>query len=118
MGNPESMDQEVFDRASEAFAKALVGTWVMGLPKNHPQYDPSKLPENPMEVRFTASNTGYLGVEDHQASFVYSVKGKVITLHYGGADTDPQQMPFSLLSADMISLNMDGENIIFARKGK
>lgn len=113
-----NMDQEVFDRATSAFAKALIGTWVMGLPKNHPQYDPSKLPENPMEFRFTAANTGYMGFENQQSVFVYSVSGKVITLNYEGVEGDPQSMPFSLLSEDMISLHINGTNVIFARKGK
>ena len=116
LGKPKSMDQEVFDRATKAFAKVLVGTWVVGVPKTHPEYDPTKVLENPLEYQFTADNTGYLDMGVKKFVFIYSVSGKVITLNIEGED--PEEMKFTLFSEDMISLEMDGRNIVFARKGK
>ena len=43
--------------------------------------------------------------------------GKVITLNIEGTK-DPKEMKFSLLAEDMISLEIEGTNMIFARKGK
>ena len=117
VGKPKSMDQLVFDTATKAFAKVLVGTWVVGLPKSHPQYDPSKVSKDTMEYEFTAENTGYMSVGNMKSIFVYSVSGKVITLNLEGAK-EPLEVKFSLLSEDMISLEMQGSNMIFARKGK
>ena len=119
LGETNSVKQEVLAKASSAFAKALVGTWVAGLPKSHPQYDPSNVSPEPLEYEFTAENTGSLGIGTQKAAFAYSVTGKVITLVME-AEGQTEQMGFSLYSEDMISLGIgkDGANVIFARKGK
>ena len=116
VGKPNSMDQKVFEAATKAFTKALVGTWVMGLPKSHPQYDPSKISKDTMEYEFTAENTGYMSAGNMKSTFIYSVSGKVITLNFEGGK-EPLEVKFSLLSPDMISLEIQDSNIMFARKG-